>query len=53
VAHLVACVKCGIEVAKPKKEWSMKPKSGKGPMLHIKYFSCPNCGQKFRTADKM
>jgi hypothetical protein len=50
---LVKCLKCGGEVAGPAKEWDMHPKDGRGPALHIKHFSCPQCGKKFRLATKL
>jgi hypothetical protein len=50
---LVKCEKCGGEVVGPAKEWDMHPKDGRGPALHIKHFSCPSCGKKFRLATKL
>jgi ribosomal protein L37AE/L43A len=50
---LVKCLKCGTEVAGPAKEWDMHPKDGRGPALHIKHFSCQQCGKKFRIATKL
>ena len=50
---LVKCLKCGGEVVGPAKEWDMHPKDGRGPALHIKHFSCPSCGKKFRLATKL
>ena len=49
---LVKCLKCGGEMAGPAKEWDMHPKDGRGPALHIKHYSCPHCGLKFRLATK-
>jgi len=50
---LVKCMKCGGDVMGPAKEWDMHPKDGRGPALHIKHFSCPQCGKKFRQATKL
>ncbi|HKM50741.1 MAG TPA: chorismate-binding protein [Candidatus Bathyarchaeia archaeon] len=50
---LVKCLKCGEEVVAPPKEWDMHPKDGRGPALHIKHYSCPQCGKKFRLATKL
>ncbi|MGA2971194.1 MAG: chorismate-binding protein [Candidatus Bathyarchaeia archaeon] len=50
---MVKCLKCGGEVTGPAKEWDMHPKEGRGPALHIKHFSCPSCGKKFRLATKL
>ena len=50
---MVKCLKCGGEVSGPAKEWDMHPKDGRGPALHIKHFSCPQCGKKFRVATKL
>ncbi|HYW02245.1 MAG TPA: hypothetical protein VE862_12300 [Candidatus Acidoferrum sp.] len=50
---MVKCLKCGGEVFGPAKEWDMHPKDGRGPALHIKHFSCPQCGKKFRLATKL
>jgi len=55
----VKCIKCGNEVGGPKKEWDMDPSSsgkhrrGRGPAIHIKHYSCPSCGKKFRLATKL
>jgi DNA-directed RNA polymerase subunit RPC12/RpoP len=53
VKLMVKCLKCGGEVTGPAKEWDMHPKDGRGPALHIKHFSCPSCGKKFRLATKL
>jgi predicted RNA-binding Zn-ribbon protein involved in translation (DUF1610 family) len=53
VKPMVKCLKCGGEVTGPAKEWDMHPKDGRGPALHIKHFSCPSCGKKFRLATKL
>ena len=50
---LVKCMKCGGDVIGPAKEWDMHPKDGRGPALHIKHYSCPSCGKKFRQATKL
>lgn len=49
----VRCVSCGREVGGPAKEWDMHPKNGRGPALHIKHYSCPQCGTRFRLATKL
>jgi hypothetical protein len=53
VKILVKCLKCGEEVVGPVKEWDMHPKDGRGPALHIKHYSCQQCGKKFRVATKL
>ncbi|MBS7609931.1 chorismate-binding protein [Candidatus Bathyarchaeota archaeon] len=50
---MVKCPKDGTDVQKPTKEWSVKPKSRKGPTLNVKLYACPTCGHKWRVATKV
>lgn len=50
---MAKCPKDGTEVAKPSKEWDVAPKSKKGPKLHVKLYTCPKCGHKWREATKV
>ncbi|MCJ7455846.1 hypothetical protein MUP07_03765 [Candidatus Bathyarchaeota archaeon] len=50
---MTKCARCGIDIERPMKEWNMQPRDGRGPALHVKHFSCPQCGKKFRVADKL
>lgn len=51
--HMVECPECRNEIEKPWKEWNMQPKNGRGPLLHLKQYTCGHCGRKFRIADKI
>ena len=53
VNNLTKCARCGLDIERPMKEWNMQPKDGRGPALHVKHYSCPQCGKKFRVADKL
>lgn len=46
---MAKCPNCGAEVAKPSKEWDVKPPRGKG--FHVMLFVC-GCGKKFRKVKK-
>ena len=45
---MAKCGKCGTEVEKPEKTWTMAPK-GRKP-LKVGLFKCPKCGKSFRAA---
>jgi len=49
---MAKCPKCGTEVTKPIKTWTMKPKRRAGPEIEISLYECPNCGAKFRIGRK-
>lgn len=53
VKRLTRCARCGLDIERPMKEWNMQPRDGRGPALHVKHYSCPQCGKKFRVADKL
>ena len=53
VNSMTKCARCGIDIQKPMKEWNMQPRDGRGPALHVKHYACPQCGKKFRIADKL
>ena len=46
------CSKCGSEIEQPMKEWDMRG-NPHGPALHVKQYVCPQCGNRFRKADKI
>ncbi len=50
---MAKCPKCGTEVRKPQKTWTMKPRKRSGPEIRISLYSCPKCGTKFRTGEKI
>jgi uncharacterized protein (UPF0212 family) len=48
---MAKCPKCGTEVDKPRKKWTMagRPdKTGKRMQLEIGLFDCPKCKKPFR-----
>lgn len=53
VNNLTKCARCGLDIERPMKEWNMQPRDGRGPALHVKHYACPQCGKKFRVADKL
>jgi len=53
VSNMTKCARCGLDIERPMKEWNMQPRDGRGPALHVKHYSCPQCGKKFRVADKL
>ena len=53
VNDMTKCSRCGIDIERPMKEWNMQPRDGRGPALHVKHYACPQCGKKFRVADKL
>ncbi len=52
VVDVPKCPKCGAEVEKPIKSWTMSPKKRRGPTILIELYECPN-GHKFRTGRKV
>jgi len=46
---LAKCQKCGVNVAKPLKEWELKGGKSK-KTVRIGLFECPKCRAKFRAA---
>jgi uncharacterized C2H2 Zn-finger protein len=49
--QMAKCPKCGTEVSKPRKTWSLKgrpDKQGKRLELTIGLFDCPKCKKAFR-----
>jgi len=53
VNSMAKCARCGLDIERPMKEWNMQPRDGRGPALHVKHYACPQCGKKFRVADKL
>jgi len=53
VNNVTKCARCGLDIERPMKEWNMQPRDGRGPALHVKHYACPQCGKKFRVADKL
>lgn len=53
VNKMTKCARCGLDIERPMKEWNMQPRNGRGPALHVKHYACPQCGKKFRVADKL
>ncbi len=53
VNKMTKCARCGLDIERPMKEWNMQPRDGRGPALHVKHYACPQCGKKFRVADKL
>ncbi|MFH1327985.1 MAG: hypothetical protein ABIH76_03935 [Candidatus Bathyarchaeota archaeon] len=49
---MVDCPKCNSTNVSKVKEWDVKPKTKKGPTLHITLYACQNCNNKFRVAVK-
>ena len=44
---MAKCPKCGINVEKPEKTWTMAPKKRKP--LTVGLYKCPSCGKSFRA----
>uniref|UniRef100_A0A7C3ET03 Chorismate-binding protein n=1 Tax=Candidatus Methanomethylicus mesodigestus TaxID=1867258 RepID=A0A7C3ET03_9CREN len=47
---MAKCTKCGTEVAKPEKSWTMAPKGKKAVTVGL--YKCPSCGAYFRSSTK-
>jgi len=48
---LAKCPYCGFEVPRFFKEWLVKPR--RGGSFKTKMYACPNCGRRFREAEKI
>ncbi|MEN3007313.1 MAG: chromatin protein Cren7 [Candidatus Methanosuratincola petrocarbonis] len=50
MVKMAKCTKCGTEVAKPEKTWTLAPKGKKAVTVGL--YKCPSCGAFFRASSK-
>jgi len=50
MVKMAKCSKCGTEVAKPEKTWTLAPKGKKAVTVGL--YKCPSCGAYFRASSK-
>lgn len=50
MVKMAKCSKCGTEVAKPEKTWTLAPKGKKAVTVGL--YKCPSCGAFFRASSK-